>query len=158
MLCSYELSVFLIILCVVLIIISIGTVMHLLITSQRLHRILDEMNSMLYTLTKETSVIHKTTTSLSTSIESTLSEYKEVKNEQLMPQPPIVEMIDKTIQDLLNIELAMTSNQKIIRKDILEKIILNTCATYPQIDESYIIKKCTAILQNLSIQNNEDES
>ena len=75
-----------------------------------------------------------------------------------MPQPPIVEMIDKTIQDLLNIELAMTSNQKIIRKDILEKIILNTCATYPQIDESYIIKKCTAILQNLSIQNNEDES
>ena len=150
MLCSYEIGIFLIILCILATVASVGVTIIMLFMMDRVHDVIDEMNNMLYSLTKETSVIHKTTTALSTSVNRVTQEYIEVKTQTYMPQPEIVEMIDKTIHDLLNIELALRSDQKIIQSDILRKVIVSTCETYPQIDETYIVKKCTAILQNLA--------
>ncbi len=150
MLCSYEIGIFLIILCILATVASVGVTIIMLFMMDRVHDVIDEMNNMLYSLTKETSAIHKTTTALSTSVNRVTQEYIDVKTQTYMPQPEIVEMIDKTIHDLLNIELALRSDQKIIQSDILRKVIVSTCDTYPQIDETYIVKKCTAILQNLA--------
>lgn len=150
MLCSYEIGIFLIILCILATVASVGVTIIMLFMMDRVHDVIDEMNNMLYSLTKETSAIHKTTTTLSTSVNRVTQEYIDVKTQTYMPQPEIVEMIDKTIHDLLNIELALRSDQKIIQSDILRKVIVSTCETYPQIDETYIVKKCTAILQNLA--------
>lgn len=150
MLCSYEIGIFLLVLCILATVASVGVTIIMLFMMDRVHDVIDEMNNMLYSLTKETSAIHKTTTTLSTSVNRVTQEYIEVKTQTYMPQPEIVEMIDKTIHDLLNIELALRSDQKIIQSDILRKVIVSTCETYPQIDETYIVKKCTAILQNLA--------
>ncbi len=67
-----------------------------------------------------------------------------------MPTPEETDSIEKTITDLIEIEVSLSKNLTVARKLALEEISTNVIRTYPDIDQEYIIRKTTAILQTFS--------
>ena len=73
--------------------------------------------------------------------------YKNVHHETHMPTPQEDEQIDTTIRQLLSIEIILSADMTISRRDSVNQIIMNTIRTYPDIDKEYIIKKAASIIQ-----------
>lgn len=90
--------------------------------------------------------------SLQLSFDSLAAEYNTLNENKLqrMPSPTEVEQIEKTITDLLQIEISLSKNLKIANKDSLQKICQDTIKTYPGISTEYIIRKATSIVESFS--------
>ena len=116
-------------------------------------RKMDDMSRVLYIMDKrhrrlETS-LHDTDesiVSLSTSV-VTLSSVLQKQSKPKLPKPDQVELITKTIMDLLSIEVGLSKNMRASRKDSVPTIIEKTINTYPEIDPEYITKKALSIIE-----------
>lgn len=84
---------------------------------------------------------------LTTSIEELM---KENPYKKKLPTPDISEMIDKTINEQIAIELMLASDMRAPSKDALKTIVTNTIETYPQINEKYIAKKCLMLVESFT--------
>lgn len=73
--------------------------------------------------------------------------YKKVHHEKHMPTPQEDEQIETTINQLLSIEIILSADMTISRRDSVNQIIMNTIRTYPDIDTEYIVKKAASIIQ-----------
>ena len=88
--------------------------------------------------------------SLQESFNTLLIRFDKEARQTHMPTPEEVELIEKTISDLIEIEVSLSKNLTVARKLALEEISLNVIKTYPDIDRDYIIRKTTSILQTFS--------
>jgi regulator of replication initiation timing len=96
--------------------------------------------------------VSKTISTLSTSISSVLKENNRLHNEKIMPSPNLAEMITATIKEQLSIEFNLSKGQRLPNKDSISKIIMNVQMTYPHVNEEYIVKKCLAMIESMSLQ------
>ena len=89
---------------------------------------------------------------LQLSFDSLAAEYNTLNENkrQRMPSTTEVEQIEKTITDLLQIEISLSKNLKIANKDSLHKICQDTIKTYPGISTEYIIRKATSIVESFA--------
>jgi len=88
--------------------------------------------------------------SLQESFNTLLIRFDKEAKQTHMPTPEEVELIEKTITDLIEIEVSLSKNLTVARKHALEEISENVIKTYPDIDREYIVRKTTAILQTFS--------
>ena len=88
--------------------------------------------------------------SLQESFNTLLIRFDKEAKQTHMPTPEEVELIEKTITDLIEIEVSLSKNLTVARKHALEEISENVIKTYPDIDREYIIRKTTAVLQTFS--------
>lgn len=90
------------------------------------------------------------TASLQESFNTLLNHIDEKEKQTHMPTPDEVALIEKTITDLIEIEVSLSRNLTVARKLALKEISSNVIRTYPDIDHEYILRKTTAILQTFS--------
>jgi hypothetical protein len=74
--------------------------------------------------------------------------YKKVYGEKRMPTPQEAQQIESTIRDLLSIEIVLSQDMPLPRRESFNNVILSTIRTYPNIHEEYLIKKATSIFTN----------
>lgn len=72
--------------------------------------------------------------------------YKKVHGEKRMPTPQEATQIEATIRDLLAIEIILSQDMVVPRRESVNNVIFSTIHTYPEIDEEYIIKKATSVI------------
>jgi hypothetical protein len=65
-----------------------------------------------------------------------------------MPTPQEAQQIESTIRDLLSIEIVLSQDMPLPRRESFNNVILSTIRTYPNIHEEYLIKKATSIFTN----------
>lgn len=90
------------------------------------------------------------TASLQESFNTLLNHIDEKEKQTHMPTPDEVALIEKTITDLIETEVSLSRNLTVARKLALKEISANVIRTYPDIDQEYILRKTTAILQTFS--------
>ena len=99
-------------------------------------------------------IINKNIGSLSSgneAVEKKLDEIikkKHLLKEYRLPTPEESEAMRKTILENINMEVLLSKNLKIARKDSTRNIIDNTLSTYPDIEPEYIIKLSLAMIEN----------
>lgn len=111
-------------------------------------------NDICYDMKNKYNDIDDNIVSLSTSLDLFMTDVKERDSIKTYPDPQLVSMIEKTINDQIGIEVALTNNMLLKPKEMLVNVINNTCKTYPMINEEYITKKSMAIIESLK-NNNE---
>lgn len=94
---------------------------------------------------------------LSTGISTVVESYidNKEKPKYIQPMPQLAEMIDKTIWEHINIELALTEHQNLVSKDLITVIIKDTCETYPHVSIDYITKKTFAVVEQMKIRHSK---
>lgn len=103
---------------------------------------------------KALTIINKNIGSLSSGIEQTekkldsVIKTKNLLKEFRLPTPEESEAMRKTILENINVEVLLSKNLKIARKDSTRNIIDNTLETYPEIEPEYVIKMCLAMIEN----------
>lgn len=103
---------------------------------------------------KAMTIINKNIGSLSSgneAVEKKLDEIIKKKNlakEYRLPTPEESEAMRKTILENINMEVLLSKNLKIARKDSTRNVIDNTLTTYPDIDPEYVIKLSLAMIEN----------
>lgn len=103
---------------------------------------------------KAMTIINKNIGSLSSgneAIEKKLDDIikkKHLLTDYRMPTPDESELMRKTILENINMEVLLSKNLKIARKDSTRNIIDNTIETYPDINPEYIVKLCLAMIEN----------
>ena len=103
---------------------------------------------------KALTIINKNIGSLSSGIEQTekkldnVIKTKNLLKEFRLPTPEESEAMRKTILENINVEVLLSKNLKIARKDSTRNIIDNTLETYPAIEPEYVIKMCLAMIEN----------
>jgi hypothetical protein len=103
---------------------------------------------------KAMTIINKNIGSLSSgndAIEKKLNEIinkKHLLTDYRLPTPEESESMRKTILENINMEVLLSKNLKIARKDSTRNIIDNTLATYPDIQPEYVIKLSLAMIEN----------
>ena len=115
----------------------------------------NESNNTSFTeIKKALTIINKNIGSLSSgndTIEKKLDEIinkKHLLAEYRLPTPDESEAMRKTIMENINMEVLLSKNLKIARKDSTRNIIDNTIDTYPEIQPEYIVKLCLAMIEN----------
>ena len=99
-------------------------------------------------------IINKNIGSLSSgneAVEKKLNEViakKHLLTDYRLPTPEESEAMRKTILENINMEVLLSKNLKIARKDSTRNIIDNTLSTYPDIEPEYIIKLSLAMIEN----------
>lgn len=103
---------------------------------------------------KAMTIINKNIGSLSSgneAVEKKLDAVIKKKNllkEFRLPTPEESEAMRKTILENINMEVLLSKNLKIARKDSTRNVIDNTMSTYPDIDPEYVIKLSLAMIEN----------
>lgn len=103
---------------------------------------------------KAMTIINKNIGSLSSgneAVEKKLDEIIKKKNllkEYRLPTPEESEAMRKTILENINMEVLLSKNLKIARKDSTRNVIDNTLTTYPDIEPEYVIKLSLAMIEN----------
>lgn len=103
---------------------------------------------------KAMTIINRNIGSLSSgneAVEKKLDEVIKKKNllkEFRLPTPEESEAMRKTILENINMEVLLSKNLKIARKDSTRNVIDNTMSTYPDIDPEYVIKLSLAMIEN----------
>jgi len=70
-----------------------------------------------------------------------------VHQEKHMPSPQEAQQIDATVRDLLTIEIMLSSDMKISKRDSVPNVIKETIRTYPDVNEKYIVKKALSVIE-----------
>jgi len=107
----------------------------------RIHKEFDQYRDTLYEVDEHTKQLHEGFAILQVA-------YKKVHEEKHMPNPQEAQQIEATIQDLLTIEVLLSRDMSIARRDSVNHIIKSTIQTYPEINTEYIVKKTTSVIQN----------
>lgn len=103
---------------------------------------------------KAMTIINKNIGSLSSGNEAIEKKLNEVINKKhlltdyRLPTPEESEAMRKTILENINMEVLLSKNLKIARKDSTRNVIDNTMSTYPDIDPEYVIKLSLAMIEN----------
>lgn len=146
------------IVCVILISLVVFEI-YLTIIIKRLLSIINEQSRVIYLLDKKSnrieSSIDNTQTSivsLSTSVAKVASNYKQTLETKIHPTPELVGQITKTIQDLLSIEVILSEDLRISKKESVQLIVENVIKTYPNVDVEYLTKKAIAIIESYTRQ------
>ena len=105
----------------------------------RIHQKYDDCRDTLYEVDEYTKQLHEGFSILQAA-------YKKVYGEKHMPTPQEAEQIESSIRDLLAIEIVLSQDMNVPRRDSVNNVILSTIRTYPNINEEYIIKKSTSII------------
>ena len=79
--------------------------------------------------------------------------YKKVYGEKHMPSPQEAQQIESTIRDLLAIEIVLSQDMVVPRRESFNNVILAAIRTYPTINEEYLIKKTTSIFTSFIKDN-----
>lgn len=115
----------------------------------------NELNNTSFTeIKKAMTIINKNIGSLSSGNEAIEKKLDEVINKKhllsnyRLPTPEESEAMRKTILENINMEVLLSKNLKIARKDSTRNIIDNTLETYPDINPEYIIKLSLAMIEN----------
>lgn len=115
----------------------------------------NELNNTSFTeIKKALTIINKNIGSLSSGNEAIEKKLDEVINKKhllsnyRLPTPEESEEMRKTILENINMEVLLSKNLKIARKDSTRNIIDNTLETYPDINPEYIIKLSLAMIEN----------
>lgn len=90
-----------------------------------------------------------TISSLTSSINNTLQEYKRRSEEKIYPTPQLSEMISSTIGEFIRQEISMIRDMRVPMSPedpVTVKITKNVIRTYPHVDEEWIAKKVIQIL------------
>lgn len=94
-----------------------------------------------------------TISSLTSSINNTLQEYKRRSEEKIYPTPQLSEMISSTIGEFIRQEISMIRDMRVPMSPedpVTVKITKNVIRTYPHVDEEWIAKKVIQILTEAS--------
>lgn len=105
----------------------------------QIHRNYDSSHQSLHEIEEYTKQLHEGFSILQAA-------YKKVYGEKHMPTPQESEQIESSIRDLLAIEIVLSQDMNVPRRDSVNNVILSTIRTYPNINEEYIIKKATSII------------
>lgn len=103
---------------------------------------------------KAMTIINKNIGSLSSGNEAVEKKLDEIINKKhllsdyRLPTPEESEAMRKTILENINMEVLLSKNLKIARKDSTRNIIDNTLETYPDINPEYIVKMTLAMIEN----------
>ena len=103
---------------------------------------------------KALTIINKNIGSLSSGIdnvEKKLDNVIKTKNllkEFRLPSPEESKAMRETILENINMEVLLSKNLKIARRDSTRSIIDNTLETYSDIEPEYVIKMCLAMIEN----------
>lgn len=115
----------------------------------------NELNNTSFTeIKKALTIINKNIGSLSSGNEAIEKKLDEVINKKhllsnyRLPTPEESEEMRKTILENINMEVLLSKNLKIARKDSTRNIIDNTLETYPEIQPEYIVKLSLAMIEN----------
>ena len=84
--------------------------------------------------------------SLSSSNKLVVKELLDKKQEKYWPTPDVVDQIRKSIEDLISIEMMLSSELSAPKAGYLYRITERVTKIYPNIDPEYICNKCTAIV------------
>ena len=96
-----------------------------------------------------------TISSLTSSINKYMEEYKRIKDEKIYPTPQLSEMIRQTIGEYVLQEVTLLKHQRVIISPdgpISAAISDKVCKTYPHVNEEWICKKVIEFIQEKSTQ------
>jgi len=96
--------------------------------------------------------VHEQTRQLHESFSTLEVAYKKI-HEKRMPTPQEAEQIEQTIRDLLSIEIIMSQDMTIARRDSVNRIVSATIKSYPEIDTEYLIKKAISVITTFTRNN-----
>lgn len=154
MLNSQTSTMILLVVCAMLMIITIIVCVISIRFIKRLTSQINEQSRVLYNMDKrnrrfDTSLqtTNEAITSLSTSVVSLASGYQKQLDMKIYPKPELVEQITQTVTDLLTIEVGLSKNMRISRKESVQLIVQNTMKTYPDVDPEYITKKALSMIE-----------
>lgn len=128
--------------------------LSLFFTSKKLESDSDMNKTSFTEIKKALTIINKNIGSLSSgneALEKKLDEVIKRKNllkDYRLPTPEESEAMRKTILENINMEVLLSKNLKIARKDSTRNVIDNTMATYPDIEPEYVIKLSLAMIEN----------
>jgi hypothetical protein len=112
----------------------------------RIHRLFDRMYDQSSDIAKETKQLHE-------GFEILMTDYNSHHQQKHLPDPTQAAQIEATINDLISIEILLSSDMKISRRDSVINIASKTAETYPDIDVTYIVKKTLSVIESF-IRNN----
>ena len=128
------------------------TLIYILINMVKMENTINELSRMIYSLTKKLKSYDETlddTRNEIVALTTSIDELVVVKStKKVYPTPDVSSMIAETIKEHIAIELSLSAGLQLPNKNSTDKIIKNTIATYPNIDEVFITKKCLAMIQN----------
>ena len=112
-------------------------------------RVIERINALGSIETKNANTI----SSLTSSINNTLQEYRKRSEEKIYPTPQLSEMISTTIGEFIRQEISMIRDMRIPMSPedpVTVKITRNVIRTYPHVDEEWIAKKVIQIVTEAS--------
>lgn len=132
-----------------------------LIIVKPMRRLLKEQSIVLHMLLKENkrcgellhdvsnldTSIKEDVTSLSTSIGLFMQDVNKRYSEKIYPTPDLSKMIESTIKEQIAIEVALSKDMALPRKDSVNRIIETVSNTYPHVNVEYITRKCLSIME-----------
>lgn len=89
--------------------------------------------------------------SLTSSFDTYIIEKETIKKNGIYPNPSLAEEITKTIKDELAIEIILNSKTEIPKAGIIERIAINTKLVYPDINDEWLIRKISAVMEATEI-------
>lgn len=124
---------------------------------------IDEQSRVIYSLLQKTQVsydkiydIEKNVssntgniTSLTSSIRNLIQENKARENEKILPVPQLSEMILRTIDEYIQMEITLMRDMRVPDKGAMKRIIDAVVRTYPHVDSEYIVRRVTARLEEI---------
>lgn len=128
--------------------------MSLYLINKKLESDNESNDNSIIEIKKALTIINKNIGSLSSGNEAIEKKLNEVINKKhllsnyRLPTPEESEEMRKTILENINMEVLLSKNLKIARKDSTRNIIDNTLETYPEIQPEYIVKLSLAMIEN----------
>lgn len=151
------------IICIIFIgvILSIPT-FALMYKVDKLQRIVHDYSVELFAMRKKVNTLYDATkamytsesennenlTSLSSSVQYMMREYKQSMDNKIYPTPQLSEMIGQTIREQILTEEMLSHNMRIPNPASTTKIIENVVKTYPHVDQEYLTKRCMATIES----------
>lgn len=95
-------------------------------------------------------IINQNMKTISHDLEIKIKQDAEKASRKIYPRPELANMITNTIQEQIQIEMSLSKNLKAPPRDYVEVITESVIRTYPEVDPSYLTKKCIALLDNFA--------
>lgn len=97
---------------------------------------------------REIETMREDLNTLSSGLQLKLHQEAENAKRKRFPKPDEVTQITATIKEQISIAATLRSQQRSPLGGALSEITENTCKTYPDIAEDYIVNKCIVIMQD----------
>ena len=118
----------------------------------QLMRKIESVDSNTDKIAQSTNTTNETLNTLTSSIRSVIRKLAEENNTKIMPGPQLMELIDKCITEHVLMEAKLTQNQ-VVKDKVMNTIAGFITETFPHVNEEYIVRRVTYIIEEFISSN-----